>query len=144
MPAPFNWESYTYTATGGRRWTWDVACARALVAGRSRSARLVLESDQVAAWLADHGYVDEAHLAHLPADRFDEPVLLAPVPDGQGHVLVDGAHRATARIRTGLPVHALLLTPVESVLAIEIVPLVMRHIAHELARQGLLPGSPDA
>jgi hypothetical protein len=119
MPPPFNWESYTYTTTGGRRWTWDVACARALVAGRSASERLELESGEVAAWLAGHGHVDEVHLAHLPADRLDEPVLLAPVPDGQRHVLVDGAHRATARIRTGPPVHAFLLTPVESVLAIE-------------------------
>jgi hypothetical protein len=144
MPPPFNVETYTYTTASGRRWTWDVACARALVAGRSASERMVLEPDEVASWLAEHDHVDEPHLAHLPIDRVDEPVLLAPVPDGHGHVLVDGAHRATARIRTGLPVRAILLTPVESLLAIEIVPLVMRQIAHELARQGLLPGGSSA
>jgi hypothetical protein len=144
MPPPFNWESYTYTVTGGRRWTWDVACGRALVAGRPASERLMLEPGEVAAWLANHGQVDETHLTHLPNNRLGQPVLLAPVPDGQGQVLIDGAHRATVRARTGLPVEALLLTPVESALAIEVVPLVIRHIAQELARQGLLPGEPDA
>jgi hypothetical protein len=62
------------------------------------------------------------------------------VPDGQGHVLVDGAHRATVRIRSGLPVHALVLSPVESALAMDVVPLTMHRIAQELRRQGLLPG----
>jgi hypothetical protein len=126
---PLNAETYTYTTTGGRRWTWDVDCARALVAGRSASERLVLEPDKVATCLADNGHVDEAHLAHVPIDRFDEPVLLAPVPSGHGQVFVDGAHRATVRIRNGLPVQAMLLTPAESLLAIEIVPLVRRQIA---------------
>jgi hypothetical protein len=140
LPPPFNWESYTYTATSGQRWTWDVVCARALVAGRSRSEQLVLETADMAAWLAGHGHVDEGHLGHIPADRLDEPVLVAPVPDGQGHVLIDGAHRATVRIRSGLPVHAFLLNPVESALAMDVVPLTMHRIAQELRRQGLLPG----
>ena len=140
LPAPFNWESYTYTSTSGQSWTWDIACARALVAGRSAVARLVLEPADLEAWLAGHGHVDELHLGHIPPELRDEPVLLAPVPDGQGHVLIDGSHRATARIRSGLPVHAFLLTHVESALSVEVVPLAMRRIADELRRQGLLPG----
>jgi len=48
----------------------------------------------------------------------DEPVVLAPVPDGEGHVMIDGSHRATVRIRAGLSVEAFLLTPVESALAV--------------------------
>jgi hypothetical protein len=138
-PPPFNWESYTYTANDGRSWTWDIDCAQAFTAQRSVRERLMLEPAEIAAWLGAHGHIDEAHLAHLPVDRLEEPVLLAPVPDGQGHVLIDGAHRATRRIRSGLSVHGFLLSPVESAMAIEVVPLAMRHIARELRRLGLLP-----
>jgi hypothetical protein len=140
LPPPFNWESYTYTATSGQSWTWDIACARALVAGRSGAERLMLEPAEVESWLAGHGHVDERHLGHIPAEQLEEPVLFAPVPDGQGHVMIDGSHRATVRIRSGLPVHALLLTPVESTLAVDVVPLAMQRIADELRRQALLPG----
>ena len=140
LPPPFNWESYTHTATSGQSWTWDVVCARALVAGRSRSEQLVLDPADIAAWLAGHGQVDEGHLQHIPPDLLDEPVLLAPVPDGEGHVLIDGAHRATVRIRAGLSVNACLLSVVESALAIDVVPLSMHRVAQELRRQGLMPG----
>jgi len=140
LPEPFNWESYTYTTTAGQSWTWDIACARALTASHTASRCLVLEPSDVAAWLAGHGHVDEHHLAHIPPDRLDEPVLVAPVPDGQGHVLIDGAHRAMVRIRSGLSIHAHLLSPVETALAIKTAPLAMQRIAQELRRQGLLPG----
>lgn len=139
LPAPFNWDSYTYTATTGESWTWDIVCARALVARHSRSQRLVLEAADVETWISGHGHVDEQHLTHIPVDRLGEPVLLAPVPDGQGHVMIDGSYRATARIRDGLTVEALLLTPIESALAVGVVPLAMHRIAEELRRRGLLP-----
>ena len=139
LPEPFNWESYTYTATSGESWTWDVVCARALAARHPASERVVLDVADMAAWLTGHGHVDEGHLAHIPPDRLDEPVLVAPVPDGQGHVLIDGAHRATVRIRTGLPVHAFVLSSVESALSRDVVPLTMHRIAEALRRQGLLP-----
>ena len=139
LPAPFNWESYTYTATNGRSWTWDVASARAVVARRSTTERLTMEPNDVQAWLTGHAQVNEAHLAHIPLERVDEPVLLAEVPDGRGHVMIDGSHRATIRTRSGLAVDGFLLTPIESTLTIGTVPLAMQRIAAELHRQRLLP-----
>jgi hypothetical protein len=104
LPAPFNLESYTFTARGGASWTWDVAFARSLVCTRDpRSDPVLLEPHDLASWLEHHSQVDEAHLVHIPADRLLEPVLLAPVPDGQGQVMVDGSHRASVRVRAGLP-----------------------------------------
>src|SRR5207247_7970346 len=38
MPAPFNLESYSYSARNGRTWTWDVECARGLIASRRPAA----------------------------------------------------------------------------------------------------------
>jgi hypothetical protein len=67
---------------------------------------VLLQPHDLVAWLEHHSQVDEAHLVHIPADRLQEPVLLAPVPDGQGHVMVDGSHRATVRVRAGLTVQA--------------------------------------
>jgi hypothetical protein len=140
LPWPFNWESYTYTANGGQSWTWDIACARALTARHAASERMVLDRTELAAWLTGHGHVDEGHLAHIPADRLDEAVMVAPVPDGQGHVLIDGAHRATVRIRSGLPVHGFLLTPVESSVAIDVAPLAIRRIGAGACRSGPAAG----
>lgn len=79
---------------------------------------MVLEPDDVETWIVGHGHIDEQHLSHIPAHQMDEPVLLAPVPDGEGHVMIDGSHRATVRIRAGLSVEAFLLTPIESALAV--------------------------
>jgi len=140
LPAPLNWESYTFTTVSGRSWTWDVECARALVAGRAPAQRLALGPEDVQAWLSNHGQVKEEHLAHIPMDRIDEAVLLAATPDGQGHVMIDGSHRATIRIRAGLTVEGVLLSSVESMLAIEVVPLAMQRVAMEVRRRGLLPG----
>jgi hypothetical protein len=140
LPAPFNLESYTFTARGGASWTWDVAFARSLVSTRDpQSHPVLLEPQNLAYWLEHQSQVDEAHLAHIPADRLQEPVLLAPVPDGQGRVMVDGSHRATVRTRAGLPVHAHLLTKGESELAISVVPLAMRAVYRALRASGLLP-----
>jgi len=47
-------------------------------------------------------------------EQIDEPVLLAPVPDGQGHVMIDGSHRAAIRVRAGIAIEGLLLTAIES------------------------------
>ncbi len=66
-------------------------------------------------------------------------MLLAPVPDGQGQVMVDGSHRATVRVRAGLPVHANVLTEGESELAISVVPLTMRSVYRALRARDLLP-----
>jgi len=138
LPPPLNWESYTFTATNGRNWTWDIQCARALVAARVVTEPLLLEQSDVQEWLANHGLVNVGHLAHIPADRIDEPVLLAALPAGQGQVMIDGSHRATIRVRSGRAVEALLLTPVESALAIDVVPLAMQRVALELRRRRLL------
>jgi len=140
LPAPFNLESYTFTARGGASWTWDVAFARSLVRTRDpRSEPVLLQPHDLAAWLEHHSQVDEAHLVHIPADRLQEPVLLAPVPDGQGQVMVDGSHRATVRVRAGLSVYAHLLTEGESELAISVVPLTMRAVYRALRARDLLP-----
>ena len=139
LPAPFNWESFTYTATTGQTWTWDIDTARAFSRDRSASHLVVLDPADLSDILRKQCRVDEAHLAHIPGEKLDEPLLLAPVPDGQGHALIDGSHRATLRLRAGLVVQAVLLTPVESMLAIEVAPLAMRLIADELRRQCLLP-----
>jgi hypothetical protein len=138
LPEPFNWESYTFTATGGQSWTWDVRCARALVSRRPVAERLKFAPDEVDLWLKSQGHVHEQHLGHIPIERVDEPVLLAPVPDGKGHVMIDGSHRAAIRARAGMSVDALLLTPIESALAIGTVPLAMQRVAEELGRQDLL------
>jgi hypothetical protein len=138
LPPPLNWESYTFTTTSGRSWTWDIQCARALVAARAVTEPLLLEPSDVQEWLANHGLVDVGHLAHIPPDRIDDPVLLATVPDGQGQVMIDGSHRATIRVRSGRAVEGLLLTPVESALAIDVVPLAIQRLAMELRRRRLL------
>lgn len=139
LPVPFNWESFTYTATTGQSWTWDIDCARAFSRDRGLSGRVLLDEADLLAVLKRQCRVDENHLQHIPADRLEEPVLLAPVPDGQGHALIDGSHRATVRLRAGLAVHGILLTSAESMLAIEVAPLAMQHVARELRRQRLLP-----
>ena len=82
-------------------------------------------------------------MGHIPAERLDEPILLAPAPDGQGQVMIDGTHRATARISAGLPILAYLLTPEESAQAIAIVPLVMHTVQQALRARGLLPDDLD-
>ena len=69
----------------------------------------------------------------------EEPVLLAPAPDGQGQVLIDGSHRAALRIQTGLAVDAYMLTDTESALAIAITPLTMYAVHQALQERGLLP-----
>jgi len=52
LPAPFNLESYTFTARGGASWTWDVAFARSLVGTRDpRSDPVLLEQLDLASWL---------------------------------------------------------------------------------------------
>ena len=89
-------------------------------------------------WLQSHGHVHEPHLSHIPLDRLSEPVLLAPIPDGRGHVMIDGSHRATTRVRAGMPVEGYLLTAIENALAIGTVQIAMERIAAELRRQDLL------
>jgi hypothetical protein len=139
LPSPFNLESYSYTARGGPTWTWDVGFAHDLVARRQPYGRVErLEPEELAGWLQHHGHVDEQHLAHIPPEQLADPVLLAPVPDAQGQVLIDGAHRAAARIRAGLPVCAYLLTDEESAMAIAIVPLTMELVREALRARGLL------
>jgi len=140
MPAPFNLESSSYSARNGPTWTWDVEFARGLVARRRPAARPIrLTSDDLTEWLERHCEVDRNHLAHIPAERLEEPVLLAPAPDGQGQVLIDGSHRAALRIQAGLPVDAYMLTDTESALAIAITPLTMYAVHQALQQRGLLP-----
>ena len=140
LPPPFNWESYTYTAGDGRAWTWDVAFARAVTTRRaSRSGPVALDTDRLASFLERHGDIHEEHLDHIPLEHLHEPVLVAPAPDKQGHVLVDGSHRATALIRARDSVHGYVLTPIESALAIDMVPLAMRRIHQALRERRLLP-----
>jgi hypothetical protein len=140
LPAPFNLESYSYTARGGPTWTWDVGFARWQVARRHPPARAErLAPGEVAAWLEHHSQIDQQHLAHIPEGRLEEPVLLAPAPDGQGQVLIDGSHRAAARLRAGLPVEAFLLTEEESAVAIASVPWTMHTVHQALRARGLLP-----
>lgn len=114
LPSPFNWESYTYTAAGGQSWTWDVGCARALTRRRSQADRVLIDYIQLSELVEKQCRVDEQHLQHIPPGKLDEPILLAPVPDGQGYAVIDGSHRATVRTRARRDVDAVLLTPGES------------------------------
>jgi hypothetical protein len=140
LPAPFNLESYRYTAGDGRTWTWDVGYARWLVHVRqpATSPDLVRAHD-LQDWLDHHTHLDLMHLEHIPAVYLQEPLLLAPAPDGYGQVLIDGSHRAAARIRAHLPVHAFMLTETESALAIAAVPFTMQAVHQALRERGLLP-----
>jgi hypothetical protein len=83
LPAPFNWESFTYQATTGQSWTWDIDSARAFSRDRAQSGRVLLDAADLLALLNKQSRVDEYHLQHIPADKLEEPVLLAPVPDGR-------------------------------------------------------------
>ena len=139
LPSPFDWESYTYTATSGQSWTWDIGCARALTRQRSHGDHVRINHIELSDILVKHSRVDEQHLHHIPLEKLDEAILLAPVPDGRGYAVIDGSHRATLRVRSGRDVDAVLLTPGESAMAIEVVPLAMHRIALELQRQALLP-----
>ena len=139
LPAPFNWESHTYTISASQSWTCDVAFARAVVTRRpSRTGAHELDSAQLAHFLEHHGHVLEDHLAHIPSALLDEAVLIAPLPDGRGHVLIDGSHRATRRLRALQPVRGVILTRVESALAQDVVPLAMRRVYDALRGRGLL------
>jgi hypothetical protein len=65
LPSPFNLESYTYTATGGPTWTWDVGFARALVGRRRPAAQSqTLDRSELKLWLEHHAQIDEAHVEH--------------------------------------------------------------------------------
>src|SRR5581483_2404784 len=81
LPSPFDWESYTYTATTGQSWTWDVGCARALTRRRSQTGSIVIDHVELSETLVKQCRVDERHLHHIPLEKLDEPILLAPVPD---------------------------------------------------------------
>ena len=139
LPSPFDWESYTYAATSGQSWTWDIGRARALTRQRSQADRVVIGPAELSEILVKQCLVDEQHLHHIPQVKLDKPILLAPVPDGRGYAVIDGSHRATLRVRAGRDIDALLLTPGESAMAIEVVPLAMHRIALELQRQAILP-----
>jgi hypothetical protein len=139
LPWPFDWESYTYTAISGQSWTWDIGSARAFTRGRSQADQVLIDRAELSQILQKQCRVDEQHLHHIPVATLEEPILLAPVPDRQGYAVIDGSHRATVSVRAGRDVHAVLLTPAESMLAIEVAPLAMHRIALELERQGLLP-----
>ena len=89
-------------------------------------------------WWLNQQTCNEEHLAQTTADRIDEAILLAAVPVGQRHVMTDGSHRATIRLRSDRAVEGLLITQVESVPAIEVVPLAMQRVATELRRRRLL------
>jgi hypothetical protein len=138
LPSPFDWESYTYTASSGQSWTWDVGTARTLTRGRWQSDQVLISHRELSEIIEKQCHVDEQHLSHIPLAKLEEPILIAPVPDGQGHAVIDGSHRATLRVRAGLDLSAVVLTPAESMLAIEVAPLAMHRIALELRRQGLL------
>jgi hypothetical protein len=101
--------------------------------------RVLIDHGELSEILVKHCRVDEQHLHHIPLEKLDEAILLAPVPDGRGYAVIDGSHRATLRVRSGRDVDAVLLTPGESAMAIEVVPLAMHRIALELQRQALLP-----
>ncbi len=45
LPSPFDWESYTYTATSGQSWTWDIGCARTLTRRRSTDSRFLIATE---------------------------------------------------------------------------------------------------
>ncbi len=70
-------------------------------------------------------YVNEKHLAHIPEDKLEEPVIVVPLRiwskkeknDISCHILIDGNHRAVRRYREGKTVYAYLLTEREAVQA---------------------------
>ena len=144
LPTPFNLESYTYTARDGRTWTWDVGYARSLVQMRQPlcSPHLVGAHD-LQDWLDHHAQLNLMHLEHIPTVYVQEPVLIAPAPDGYGQILIDGSHRAAVCIRAQLPVRAFMLNETESALAVAVVPFTMQSVHQALRDQGLLPDRPS-
>lgn len=71
--------------------------------------------------------INEDHLAHIPNERMADPLLFVtlpisgvshtdpPQPTPTSHLLVDGAHRGTIKIRRGdESVPAIILTPEQS------------------------------
>ena len=65
LPSPFNWESFTYTATTAQSWTWDIDCARAFSRDRPASDRLLLDPTALSEVLTRQCRVDEQHLHHV-------------------------------------------------------------------------------
>src|SRR5205823_3976025 len=88
LPSPFDWESCTYTTTSGQIWTWDIGCARALSRRRPQPERILIDHVELAEILVQQCRVDEQHLRHIPLEKLDEPILLAPVPDRQGYAVI--------------------------------------------------------
>src|SRR5262252_8068252 len=74
LPSPFDWESYTYTATSGQRWTWDIGCARALTRQRSQVDRVLIDHGELSEILVKHCRVDDQHLHHIPLEKLDEAI----------------------------------------------------------------------
>lgn len=68
-------------------------------------------------------YINEDHLSHIPKDKLNEPVIIAPFRvwsrreknDVMSHILIDGSHRAIRLYRSGRPVYAYMLTEQEAV-----------------------------
>lgn len=106
---------------------WDVKLARDLIANRPQFVRdqmpqRVFDLDDADImglnWKSGirppagpHGFwsytPDEAHLAHIPADKVKVPPIFAPLPSYRGIaeaaslVMIDGTHRTTIRLRAG-------------------------------------------
>jgi hypothetical protein len=140
LPAPFNLESYSYTARNGPTWTWDVEFARGLIRERVPTSHPVrLATSELLVRLDGHAQLDAEHIQHIPPACLEEPVLVAPAPDGRGQVLIDGCHRASALIRANRDVTAYLVSETESAMAIAVVPQTIRRVYQALVELGVVP-----
>lgn len=85
------------------KYGWDIAAAMKLVVGR--------EPDQtdVARWVALLPTVC-INEAHWPSANLSQPLIIVPMPDSEGYMVIDGWHRvrrALAEGITSLPAHIL-------------------------------------
>jgi len=121
---------------------WDVKKARKFVEGRERHVVSVeslrkfgLPVDGEPQWQVDENgrkfkslsvlcYVNEEHLAHIPTEKLEEPILLAPLlcSGDRSMLLIDGTHRATILARQGKDVPCVVLTDAESLACMDIGP----------------------
>ncbi|GEM_PF-2990388 len=101
---------YSYGATAGITYHWDIAKAKAIIA-RDQLAPITFDSDLGWQLLIGHD-ATLAHVDHVPATALTAPIILAEaLPNAQfrSHALIDGTHRLLRLLRDGGEIRAFVL-----------------------------------